>query len=130
MNKQNGFTVIELIVVTVLLFAAGGLFWSQKSDLEAANRDAQRKTTINALYYHLEEVYFTQNKAYPQQLSRETVPGVSPDLLKGPNGSALNSTNGSIRYEPQNCNAGKCRGYVLRANLEQEADFIKQSRNS
>lgn len=130
MKEQKGFTVVELIVVIVLLLAAGALFWSQKSDLQAANRDTRRKTTINAIHHHLEEVYFAANKHYPQTLTTKTLPGISPELLKDPAGNVISSSEGSLRYEPRNCNMGKCSGYALRADLEKEADFIKQSRNN
>ncbi len=128
MNKQKGFTLLELVLVVVVLFAAGALFWSQKNDLQRAHDDSDRKTAINSMYYHLEEIYYPTNQSYPEQITEQTLKGINPDLLKDPSGIAIGEADSTLRYEPTNCSEGKCQGYTLRADLDKEADFVKNSR--
>ena len=56
MKSSRGFTVIEIIVVISVFAFASAVFFIQRSNFEVANRDQERKTAINAMYYSLEEV--------------------------------------------------------------------------
>lgn len=129
MNKKSGFTVIELLVVVVFLIAAGVLFTIQKAEIEATNRDEKRKTAINAMYFNLEEDYYKNNKNYPEKLTEENLKVMDPQLLTDPYGINVGEDNSDYRYEPTNCENGKCKSYTLRAELEKEDDFVKKSRN-
>ena len=128
MKHSQGFTVIELLVIIVILGAASVLFFIQKNNLEVAYRDEQRKTAINAIYYGLEEVYFKENKAYPRTLSSDILPSVNPEQLKDTNGVQIGEARSEYRYEPTNCTDDACASYTLRTTLENEADFIKTNR--
>lgn len=128
--KQRGFTVIELLALVVLLLVVGAVFWTQKSAIETSARDDQRKISINALYYSLEEVYYPTNKYYPKTLSASTLPSVDPDLFKDPGGKELGKAESDFSYEGKNCSGETCRSYSLRTKLESEADFVKDSRNN
>lgn len=133
MNYRNsrGFTAIELMAAIVVLLAATGLAVWQRNDISAATRDSERKTSINAIYYSLEEAYYPANgNSYPERLSADNLKGLDPALLADPTGKKIGESESSLRYEPRNCTDGKCRGYTLRADLEKEADFIKGSRNN
>lgn len=125
--RQKGFTVLELIIAVVFLLAAGTLFYIQKRDLEVANRDSQRKTAINVMYYNLEDVFYPTNKFYPEVLAADQLKGIDPSILTDPNGGKIGE--GNYRYEPKDCVEGKCKSYTLSADLEHEADFVKTSRN-
>lgn len=127
--KQRGFTVIELLALTLLLLIIGAVFWTQKNNIEVANRDDKRKISINAMYYGLEEVFYPTNKYYPKELSSSTLPSVDDALFKDPNGVVLGKSDSDFRYEGKDCDADRCGGYTLRALLENEADYVKQSRN-
>lgn len=129
MRKQNGFTVLELIIAIILLAIAGTVFFIQKRDLEVAARDSARKTAINAIYYNLEDIYQPINKAYPETLTADQLKGLDPTLLTDPNGVEVGSEGSNYRYEPKDCADGKCKSYTLTADLEHEADYIKTSRN-
>lgn len=129
MKIQKGFTVLELLAAIVLLFLAGTLVVLQKQDIEIAHADSQRKISINAAYHHLEEIYYPANQAYPEQVNSEVLKGISPELLQDPAGLNINEASSTLRYEPTNCRDDKCGGYTLRADLQKEADFIKQSKN-
>jgi len=129
MRRQNGFTVLELIITIALLVVAGTVFYIQKRDLEVAKRDSDRKTSINAVYYNLEDVFYPANKAYPQTLTADQLKGVDPAQLKDPNGIAVGDYGSNYRYEPKDCANNLCKSYTLTADLEHEADYIKTSRN-
>lgn len=129
MKRQQGFTVLELLVAIVFLTFAGTLFYIQKHDLEVADRDATRKTAINAMYYNLEEVYYAANGSYPKTISADNLKAMDPDLFTDPNGNAVGSQDSNYRYEPANCDGETCKSYTLRADLEKESDFVKASRH-
>lgn len=128
MKKQQGFTIVELIVAIVVVMVAGTIFLIQKQDLEVSARDQQRRTAINAMHYSLEEVYFKKNNFYPQTLDEKNLPSVDPALFSDPRGSKIGNKNSDYRYEPLDCDGSKCKGYIVRANLENEEDYVKRNR--
>lgn len=131
--NEQGFTVIELIAVIVLIGAAALLFFVQKSNVQVAALDDKRKTAINAIYYNLEEVYFTKYQYYPAKLNAKDLPAMDPELFKDTQGVDINDQEqvSEYHYEPLNCTTdGKCRGYTLRVDLQSEDDFVKKSRHN
>ena len=58
MNTKKGFTIIELSIVAVFTALLLILFFVQKSNLDAFERDEDRKTAINAMYFALEESFY------------------------------------------------------------------------
>jgi len=128
MPDQRGFTVLELIVAIVFLVVAGTFFYIQKRDLEIANRDTVRKTAINSIYYNLEDLYLPANGAYPEFLTADQLKGLDPNTLKDPNGKVVGEEGSNFSYTPKDCTAGKCKSYTLTADLENEADYTKNSR--
>src|SRR5665648_204320 len=124
--RQRGFTVIELVVVTIFLLFAGLLFFVQKHDIEVASADNQRKTAINAMYYSLENSFYTKNNYYPTEINETVLPTMDAALFTDPNGIKLGQTSqtdgdttvsvqSDYRYEPTNCVNSKCKSYTLRA---------------
>lgn len=130
MNKRSrGFTVIELLIIVVILGAASVLFFIQKGNVEVAARDDTRKTAINAMYYSIEEVFYKAKGFYPLTISETNLPSVDPALFTDPNGIKIGTANSNYRYEPVNCIDEKCSSYSLRTTLQNEADFVKDSKN-
>lgn len=130
MNKQSrGFTVIELIIIVAILAAASVLFFVQKHNVEVAGRDNVRKTAINAMYYSLEEVFYKANGYYPTTIRETNLPSVDPSLFTDPNNVKIGTSGSDYRYEPTNCQNDTCKSYSLRTTLQNEADFVKDSRN-
>lgn len=127
MQKQSGFTVIELIISIIVLVLAGVLFMQQKAEIEVVDRDRQRKTAINAIYYSLEEVYYPKNKFYPTEIKKDILPSVDPSLFTDPDGQVIGKNESDYHYLPVGCQDGKCKSYTLRADLEKEANFVKKS---
>lgn len=131
MNRhQRGFTVIELIVIIVLLGAASVLFFIQKNNLQVAANDQTRKVAINAMYYSLENVFYPANSYYPQSISSTILPSVDPTLFTDPKGHVVSTAGSDYSYMPTNCSDGHCKSYTLRAHMQNEADYIKDSKNS
>lgn len=127
MRKQSGFTVVELLVAITLLIGAGVLVMQQKSQIEKVDRDRERKTAINAMYYSLEEVYYAANGSYPSKINSANLKSMDPELFKDPNGMLIGEQSSNYRYDPTNCEANVCKGYTLRATLENEADYTRKS---
>lgn len=150
-RRTHGFTVIELVFIILLLSTASLLFFFQKSNLETANTDERRKIAINAIYYNLEEVFYTKNGFYPSEINDKNLTAMDPGLLTDTNGVKIDeefdltalddeTKNGLTtaekraslyRYEPTNCDStGKCKSYTLRVTLINEAEYVKKSRHN
>lgn len=128
MKRTQGFTTIEIIVAIVFLGAVAALLFIQRNNLVAAERDGQRKTAINAMYYNLEEVFHAKNGYYPASIDKTKLTAMDPELFDDPNGKTLGSSESNYRYDGINCNNDQCKGYTLRADLEKEDDFVKTNR--
>lgn len=128
MKSSRGFTVIELLIVVVILAAASVIFFIQNNNIQASARDDARRTSINAIYYSLEEVYAKESGRYPLTVNSENLASVDPELFKDPNGVKIGESESNFRYEPTNCDGTSCAGYTLRTTLEQEDDYIKTNR--
>ena len=129
MNTRKGFTLLEILIVGAFAGLAVVLFFIQKANVDAFNRDDLRKTAINAMYYALEEGFYAQNGYYPETISESNLPMMDPQLFTDPNGVNLGMAGSSYVYEPANCdNDGHCTQYTLSANLEKEATYTKRSR--
>lgn len=126
----SGFTVIEIIFVAVLAGVVSVIFFAQKNNLESIANDNLKKTSINAMYYSLEEVFYTSNSYYPQTISSDVLKSVDPDLFTDPSGIKFGDEGSSYAYTPTNCLDNKCKSYTLKAILENETDYIKTSKNS
>ncbi len=126
---KKGFTIIELLIVVAALALATTLFFVQKTNLDAMDRDKHRKIAINAIYYSLEESFYTDNAYYPEEISDQNLKTLDPSLFTDPWGALINTEGSTYRYEPTGCTDGHCTSYTLRAMLETEDTYIKQSRH-
>lgn len=129
MKAKNGFTIIEIIIVAVFASLLFILFFVQKQNIDAMNRDEDRKTAINAMYYALEESFYKDHGYYPESISEQNITVIDPALWTDPNGVNLGDPASSYSYEPANCKEGKCKEYTLKATLEKEDAYIKYNRN-
>ena len=129
MKRKNGFTILEILIVAVFATLLLILFFVQKSNVDAMNRDKDRKIAINAMYYALEESFYSKNGYYPETISEENIKVIDPALWTDPLGFNLGIEGGSYSYEPANCKDGKCKEYILKATLEKEDAYIKRNRN-
>ena len=129
MNSKKGFTILEVIIVAVFASLLLILFFVQKQNIDAFERDEDRKTAINAMYYALEESYYAEHGYYPESISEKNIKVIDPALWTDPQGFNLGDANSSYSYEPANCKDGKCKEYILKATLEKEDAFVKYNRN-
>ena len=132
MQKQvkAGFTLVEILVVIAFLGLLFIFALLQYFTLSAMDRDEQRKTAINAMYYSLEEGFYAQNGYYPQTISDTVLTTMDPEFFTDPDGVNLGSEGSTYTYEPADCDDnGHCQEYTLRADLEREDDYIKRSRH-
>ncbi len=130
MKTRKAFTVLELILAIVFVGIFVVLFFIQKQNIAAMERDEKRKTAINAFYYALEEGYYVENNAYPENIEKaDVLPWIDPNLFTDPYGLNLWDKGSSYSYEASNCENGKCKSYTLRAEMENEDVYIKNSRN-
>lgn len=129
MNTKKGFTVIEIIIVSCFATLLLTIFFIQKSNLDAMKRDENRKIAINAMYYALEESFFTEHGYYPEFISEDNIKVIDPSLWTDPMGYNLGDPQGSYFYESANCQDGKCKEYILKAILEKEDAYTKYNRN-
>ena len=129
MKYRNGFTIIELIIVATFASLLLLLFFVQKSNLDALQRDEDRKTAINAMYYALEEGYYKEHGYYPEMISEKNITVIDPALWTDPSGYNLGDSKSSYSYEPADCDNGHCKKYILKAELEKETAYIKTNRN-
>jgi len=127
-KAKSGFTLLELIIVIAVVAFATILFFVQKINVDAMNRDKDRKIAINAMYYALEEGFFAENGYYPETISEKNITVIDPSLWTDPNGHNLGDPKSSYSYQPGNCDNGKCKEYILKATLEKETDYIKTNR--
>lgn len=126
MKTSSGFTVVELLATIVFVSIIGTLFFELKQTLDVVHRDQDRKVAINAIHYNLEEVVKPSLGGYPRFLNASQLGAVDKAVLKDPSGVMVGEATSQYRYEPTGCNGGEvCTGYVLRADLEREADFVK-----
>lgn len=128
-HMKKGFTILEIIIVASFASLLFILFFVQKSNIDAMERDETRKTAINAMYYALEESFYKDNKYYPEFISESNIKVIDPALWTDPDGFNLGDPQSSYSYEPANCTEGKCKEYTLKANLEKESAYVKNNRN-
>jgi type II secretory pathway pseudopilin PulG len=128
MKSRKGFTVLEVIIV--ILFAGIGLmfFFLQKVNVDAMERDEDRKVAINAMFFALEESFYAENGYYPSSISAENLTVIDPALFTDPFGLNIGDPSSSYSYEPTNCENEKCKSYTLRSLMEKESEYIRQSR--
>lgn len=131
-RKQQGFTIVELLIVIVVIGILAALVVTTFTGIQQKARDTERQTDIKAIHGQL-EAYYAQNGAYPAMADvndttwRSTnMKGLDPEALKDPKGStqALAATVSTTSYgydaTPGTCTtaAADCTGYTLEADLE------------
>jgi prepilin-type N-terminal cleavage/methylation domain-containing protein len=83
-KKDQGFTIVELLIVIVVIGILAALVIVQFTNVQARARDAERKSDIRALQSKVAE-YYALNGNYPLTLS--AVPSLPADACKAPGGT-------------------------------------------
>ncbi len=129
-KKINGFTTIEIIFLIALVGLSSIVFFIQKRDIEIISQDNTKKSSINAIYYSLEEVFYANNNYYPQTVDSNIIKSVDPAVFADPSGAQINTSGSDYSYTPTNCSDNKCKSYTLKTTLNNEADYIKTSQRN
>lgn len=122
-TKQQGFTIVELLIVIVVIIILAGLVLVTFNGVQQKARNTERVTDLKALEAHL-ETYNAQNGKYPTLANLNTQPGVGnwwiQDNLKGLDKEALRDpknasytvastpTANQYAYQPTDDNGNAC----------------------
>lgn len=147
--KQQGFTIVELLIVIVVIGILAALVITTFTGIQQKARNTERETDIKALQGQI-EAYYAQNGKYPTlaNLNDTTfrsgnMKGLDGEALKDPKGTAQTlvaaAAANSYAYTvtPNGCDnaAGgtDCSGYTLTATYEGtvngNATFVKTALN-
>lgn len=144
-RKQDGFTIVELLIVIVIIGILAALVIVTFSNTQKKARDADRKTDINATYSQL-EVYFADKAQYPTITNLNdgawrtaNLKDLKVELITAPSGAAALVAAGAAVSNymyvatPAACDnavGNECTGYTLTATLENGGTFVKTGSNN
>jgi len=147
-RKQQGFTIVELLIVIVVIGILATLVITTFTGIQQKARDTKRQTDINALRSQI-EAYFAQNGKYPTLANMNDSTFRSANL-KGLDSAALcdpketgtcalvdNPANNVYAYHVRasdgttacDNSTNDCAQYTLTATLEGGGTFAKSSLN-
>ena len=138
--KQQGFTIVELLIVIVVIGILAALVITTFTGIQQKARNTERTTDIKALHGQL-EAYYAQNGYYPDLASVTTtnLKGLDAGALVDPKGGSLQATSDATHYgyavtQPDGTTActtaaKDCAKYTLTATLEGGGTFVKNSLN-
>ncbi len=149
-NKQQGFTIVELLIVIVVIGILAALVITTFTGIQQKARDTERQTDIKALQGQV-EAYYAQKGNYPTRTNVNdgtwrgaNMKGLDAEALKDPkNSGASGSLAATVsatgyRYDvlttgDATCEADEttCAKYTLEADMEQSgvANYSKTNLN-
>ncbi len=147
-NKQRGFTIVELLIVIVVIGILAALVITTFTGIQQKARNTERTTDVKAMHGQV-EAYFAQNGKYPTLANmndstwRSTnMKGLDQEALRDPTSSPASYTllgaaaaNGYAYAVTASDNtacdntAKDCAKYTLTATLEGGGTFAKTSLN-
>ncbi len=155
-NKQQGFTIVELLIVIIVIGILVGLVITTFTGIQQKGRNTERQTDIKAIHGQL-EAYFAQNGKYPELTDLNTeswrstnMKGLDKDALYDPRDTTKDTTplestptvdrySYEVVYHPSsgadsacsNADASttECNKYTLTAKQEGTTDYTKNSLN-
>jgi len=131
LKKQQGFTIIELLIVIVVIGILAALVLNAFGNIQERARDTERRSDINGLHAQL-ELFYQDTGAYPIGTAAPTAPteaeliaafedstasNLSTELLVDPNEGAINTGN-DYTYAP----VADGSSYDLSTTLEVDED--------
>ena len=84
-RRQQGFTIVELLIVIVVIGILAALVIVQFTNIQARARDTERKSDMRAIQSKLAE-YYALNNRYPTALSDAAL-NLGAESCKAPGGS-------------------------------------------
>lgn len=142
-RKQQGFTIVELLIVIVVIGILAALVITTFTGIQQRGRNTERTTDIKALHSQL-EAYYAQVGNYPTAGNLNdsawvatNLRGLDKEALKAPNSDVYTVNDGDgtttkygYKVEPAGCDnaaaATTCTKYTLSVGMEGEADLYKK----
>ncbi len=133
--KQQGFTIVELLIVIVVIGILAALVITTFTGIQQKARNTERETDIKAIHGQV-EAYYAQNVKYPTLANMNdstwrsaNMKGLDQEALRDPKAASgtfvLAATSDADSYAyavtPANCDndtGGDCTGYTLTATYE------------
>lgn len=143
-RKQQGFTIVELLIVIVVIGILAALVITTYTGIQAKARNSNRETDLNSLQTQL-EAYFAESGHYPSRAEvndaawRATnMKSLDAGALQDPQGSAqtLVDSPAAKSYAYAVTNSGgtacedadtTCAKYTLTATLEGGGTYTKSN---
>ena len=146
-RKQEGFTIVELLIVIVVIGILAALVITTFSGIQKKGRDTERRTDIGAVHSQL-EAYHATNGRYPTNANLDddawvtgNLKGLDTNALKDPKGADNNVAAAAAANvyayaeAPAGCDNDPatatvdCDSYALTATLEEGGTYAKNSLN-
>lgn len=145
--KQQGFTIVELLIVIVVIGILAALVITTFSGIQRKARNTERQTDVKSLHSQV-EVFFTNNGYYPTLANMndatfrsDEMKGLDAEALQDPQGTsetlvaapAANSYAYDVSKEDDtacdNTAGNECVKYTLTATLEGGGTYTKSNLN-
>ena len=145
-KAEEGFTIIELLVVILIIGFLSFLLIVTSSSFKQKERNNERQNDIKALHLQL-EAYFAQNAKYPTLANmndanwrKTALKSMENDWLKDPKGTNEQLVDKPVKhayaYEVKAADNSACDNttkdctqYVLTATLEGSGTFTRNNTN-
>lgn len=146
-RKQQGFTIVELLIVIVVIGILAALVITTFTGIQKKARDTERTTDIKAIHGQV-EAYYAQNGKYPtlgnlndSAWRTANMKGLDQEALKDPKNQTASPYDlvaapaanvYSYAVTPAGCDngaGGDCSGYTFTATLEGGGTFTKTALN-
>lgn len=123
-KKAQGFTIVELLIVIVVIGLLAALVIVQFTNVQARARDSERKSDLRALQSKVAE-YYALNGYYPDSL--DDIASLPADACKAPGGSGTcaapdysyrgfrsgTTPATTTAADCDNATANTCAGYII-----------------
>lgn len=124
-RNQQGFTIIELLIVIVIMGVLGGMVVKVINGVHRDTRDSERKQDLEAIEGHL-EAYAARNDQYPTSEQMQNDEFIAENFTELSTESLLDPSSQekySYSADPEECDnseKNKCSGFTLSADLEED----------
>lgn len=145
-QKQQGFTIVELLIVIVVIGILAALVVTTFTGIQQRARNTERQTDIKAIHGQV-EAYYAQNGRYPtlanlndSTFRNNNMKGLDEDALRDPKGTAATLAGAPAAnvysYAVTATGGGACDNsttdcaeYTLTATNEGGGTFTKENLN-